>query len=124
MVYWYLYVLIIFYLLFSIFKIAKIDKDLVLGFIFDMYGLRVDPEACKYEFAPASEGMFVILPRGYTEYEHKIMSVTEKDDVYTVVSSVFVSTHDGEQYITTATTKFVSNVESSFGYNIVDSSLF
>lgn len=30
MVYWYLYVLIIFYLLFSIFKIAKIDKDLVL----------------------------------------------------------------------------------------------
>ena len=103
---------------------GEIAKDLVLGFIADMYGLQVDPAAAEYDFASASEGMFVILPRGYTEYEHKIMSVTEDEGGYTVTSSVLVLPHDGEQYVTTATTEFVPNEGSSFGYNIISSKLF
>jgi hypothetical protein len=103
---------------------GEIEKDLVLGFIADMYGLQVDAKACEYEFAPASEGMFVILPRGYSEYEHTIMNINEEEGGYTVTSSVLVLSHDGEQYVTTATTEFVPNEGSSFGYNIISSSLF
>ena len=103
---------------------GEIEQDLVLGFIADMYGVQVDPKAAEYEFAPASEGTFVILPRGYTEYKHTIMSVTENEYGYTVISSVLVLTHDGEQYVTTATTEFVPTEGSGFGYNIISSNLF
>lgn len=103
---------------------GEIDKALVLGFIADMYGLQVDAEAAEYEFAPANEGKFVILPRGYTEYQHTITSIIEDEAGYTVVSEVLVLTHDGEEYTTTATTEIVANEGSSFGYNIVSSKLF
>ena len=102
---------------------GEIDKSLVLGFIADMYGLQVDPAAAEYDFAPASEGMFVILPRGYTEYEHKVTEVSEVEGGYTVTSEVVVLTHDGEEYKTTATTIIVPNEGSSFGYNIISSEI-
>lgn len=102
---------------------GEIDKSLVLGFIADMYGLQVDPAAAEYDFAPASEGMFVILPRGYTEYEHKVTEVSEDEGGYTVTSEVVVLTHDGEEYKTTATTIIVPNQGSSFGYNIISSEI-
>lgn len=102
---------------------GQIDKSLVLGFIVDMYGLQVDPSAAEYDFAPASEGMFVILPRGYTEYRHTIADILEEEGGYTVTSEVVVLTHDGDEYITTATTVFVPNEGSSFGYNIVSSTI-
>jgi len=98
---------------------GEIHQSLVLGFIADMYGLQVNPEAAKYDFAPASEGMFVVLPRGYTEYEHTVTSVVVEEGGYTVTSDVLVLTHDGEAYNTTAKTVFVPNEGSSFGYNIV-----
>ena len=102
---------------------GEIDKSLVLGFIADMYGLQVDPAAAEYDFAPASEGMFVILPRGYTEYEHKVTEVSEDEGGYTVTTEVVVLTHDGEEYKTTATTIIVPNEGSSFGYNIISSEI-
>ena len=100
---------------------GEIDKALVLGFIADMYGLQVDPSAAEYDFAPASEGKFLILPRGYTEYKHTVTSVSEDEGGYTVNSDVVVMTHDGEEYKTTASTVIVPNEGSSFGYNIVSS---
>ena len=102
---------------------GEIDKSLVLGFIADMYGLQVDPAAAEYDFAPASEGMFVILPRGYTEYQHTVTSVSEEEGGYTVTSEVLVLTHDGEEYKTTATTVIVPNEGSGFGYNIISSNI-
>lgn len=103
---------------------GEIDKSLVLGFIVDMYGLQVDAKAAEYDFAPANEGKFVILPRGYTDYEHKITSITEDGCGYTVVSEVVVFPHDGEQYTAIAQTEIVPNEGSSFGYNIVSSKLY
>lgn len=100
---------------------GEIDKALVLGFIADMYGLQVDPSAAEYDFAPASEGKFVILPRGYTEYKHTVTSISGDEGGYTVNSDVVVMTHDGEEYKTTASTVIVPNEGSSFGYNIVSS---
>ena len=100
---------------------GEIDKALVLGFIADMYGLQVNPSAAEYDFAPASEGKFVIIPRGYTEYKHTVTSVLEDEGGYTVNSDVVVMAHDGEDYKTTATTVIVPNEGSSFEYNIVSS---
>lgn len=103
---------------------GEINQSLVLGFIADMYGLQVDPDAAKYDFAPATEGMFVVLPRGYTEYNHTIIDVLEEEGGYTVTSEVLVMTHDGEESILNAKTVFVPNVGSSFGYNIVSSYIY
>ena len=100
---------------------GEINQSLVLGFIADMYGLQVNPDTAKYDFAPASEGMFVVLPRGYTEYNHTVINVSEDEGGYTVTSEVLVMTHDGEEYISNAETVFVPNEGSSFGYNIVSS---
>lgn len=103
---------------------GEISEDLVLGFIAGMYGLQVDPSSAKYDFAPASEGMFAVLPRGYTEYNHTITDVVADEYGYIVTSTVKVMPHDGDEYVTTAKTVFVSNEGSSFGYNIISSSLF
>lgn len=103
---------------------GEISQSLVLGFIADMYGLQVDPNAGKYDFAPASTDMFVVLPRGYTEYKHTITEVLEEEGGYTVTSEVLVMTHDGEEYISNAKTVFVPNVGSSFGYNIISSYIY
>lgn len=100
---------------------GEIDKALVLGFIADMYGLQVDPSAVEYDFAPASEGEFVVIPRGYSEYKHTVTSVLEEKGGYTVKSDVVVLTHDGEEYNTVSTTVIVPNEGSSFGYNIISS---
>ena len=100
---------------------GQINQSLVLGFIADMYGLQVDSDAAKYDFAPASEGMFVVLPRGYTEYKHTVVDVSEEEGGYTVTSKVLILTHDGEEYTSNAKTVFVPNIGSSFGYNIVRS---
>lgn len=102
---------------------GEINKSLVLGFIADMYGLQVDEKAAEYDFAPASEGMFVVLPRGYTEYNHTVLNIAEEEGGYTVTSEVVVMAHDGEEYITTAKTVFVPNEGSSFGYNIISSEI-
>lgn len=102
---------------------GEINQSLVLGFIADMYGLQVNPDAAKYDFAPASEGMFVILPRGYTEYKHTVTKVAKEEGGYTVTSEVLVLTHDGEEYKTSAKTVFVPNEGSSFGYNIISSDI-
>ena len=103
---------------------GEISQSLVLGFIADMYGLQVNPDAAKYDFAPASEGKFVILPRGYTEYNHTVTDVFEDEGGFTVMSDVLIMTHDGEEYTTTAKTVFVPNMGSSFGYNIISSNIF
>ena len=102
---------------------GEIDKSLVLGFIAGMYGLQVDPAAAEYDFAPASEGKFLVLPRGYSEYSHTITSITEEVGGYTVNSNMLVMAHDGEQYTVNVTTVFVPNEGSSFGYNIISSNI-
>ena len=102
---------------------GEIDKSLVLGFIAGMYGLQVDPAAAEYDFAPASEGKFLILPRGYSEYSHTITSITEEVGGYTVSSDMLVLAHDGEEYTVKVTTVFVPNEGSSFGYNIISSNI-
>ncbi len=102
---------------------GEIDKGLVLNFIFGMYGLSVNPEAAEYEVFPASEGMFAIIPRGYSEYEHEITSIKEVNGEYIVSSNMKILNHDCEEYIAKVVTVFKVNAKSSFGYNIVSSKI-
>ncbi len=98
---------------------GQISKDLVLNFIANMYGRQVDPTACYYEFAPADEGMFTVLPRGYSEYSHEITSITENEGGYTVLSDTVINPHDSQPENVKVKTVFVPNEGSSFGFNIV-----
>lgn len=102
---------------------GQIDKGLVLGFIAGMYGRQVDPAAAEYDFAPADDGKFVVLPRGYDDYEHNITSIEVIDGGYKVVSNVTVYPCDGFEYLASSETIFVENEGSAFGYNIVSSTL-
>ena len=99
-----------------------ISDTVVKGFIKDMYGIEIlgineDPSVHK-------EGYVYIVPRGFTSYRHTINSVSENEDgSFTVYSTVTVSPHDDEPFLTTAETLFVKNSASAFGYNIIYSNL-
>ncbi len=102
---------------------GQISQDLVLGFIAGMYGRQVNPAAAVYDFLPADEGMFAILPRGYDAYSHTVTSIEEIDGGYKVISSVVVSPCGGFDYTTTCESLFVLNQGSAFGYNLIAAEL-
>lgn len=92
----------------------------VKGFVKDMYGIEiVDMSELNAEY-PQLDGYLYIIPRGYTSYEHKIVSVKENEDgSYKVVSEVTATNHDTAGETQTAVSLFVPNQESAFGYNII-----
>ncbi len=100
---------------------GEIDKNLVLNFIANMYGLSVDENAAVYDYAPASFGKFAVIPRGYSFISHEIISVTENDGGYVVLSNMTVTEHDGGEYTQLVETVFVANVGSYYGFNIISS---
>ncbi len=97
-----------------------INESYVKGFVKDMYGIDVvDMSALNTEY-PQVEGYLYIVPRGYTTYEHNIVSVeANPDGSYTVVSEVVSSAHDADSETQTAVSLFVKNEESAFGYNMI-----
>ena len=92
----------------------------VKGFVKDMYGIEIaDMSALNSEF-PQLDGYVYIIPRGYTTYTHKIISVEQNDDgSYTVVSDVITSDHDSANKSQKAVSLFVENENSAFGYNMI-----
>ena len=97
-----------------------ISETYVKGFVNDMYGIEiVDMSELNAEF-PKAEGYVYIIPRGYTNYEHSIVSIKQNEDgSYTVVSEVTSYDHDGAPKTQKAVSLFVENEESAFGYNII-----
>ena len=96
-------------------------KDVyVKGFVKDMYGIEIaDMSALNAEY-PQLDGYLYIIPRGYTSYNHTIVSVEQNEDgSYTVVSDVTVSDHDAASKTQKAVSLFVENDESAFGYNMI-----
>lgn len=92
----------------------------VKGFVKDMYGIEIaDMSNINAEY-PSLDGFLYIIPRGYTSYNHTIVSVDQNDDgSYTVVSDVVVSDHDAANKPQKAVSLFVKNSESAFGYNMI-----
>lgn len=98
-----------------------IKADTVYSYVYDMYGIEV-AEYSQQENLPQKDGHLFILPQGYTTYKHSNARFTlNEDGTYTVTTSVTVSGHDSEAQILTASTLFVKNPNSIFGFNIVSS---
>ena len=103
---------------------SYINSVYVSDFIFNLYGkIYNDYSFLNTEF-PQIDGYVYIVPRGFTEYEHSIVSVEKNlDNSYTVVTDITYETHDGEVVTEKATTLFIENSESIFGFNILYSDI-
>lgn len=101
-----------------------IKDTYVKGFVNDMYGIEIaDMSQLNADF-PQKEGYVYIIPRGYTTYSHKIVSVKQNEDVsYTVVSEAIINNHDSDPQTYKVVSLFVKNETSSFGYNIIYSNI-
>lgn len=101
---------------------SYISEAVVKGFINDMYGIEIVDIAQGEQIK--KDGFVYIVPRGFTDYSHKIKSVSQNEDgSYTVCSYVTIKPHDDSEFVTTAQTLFVKNEKSAFGYNIIYSNL-
>ncbi len=101
-----------------------IAETYVKGFVKDMYGIEIaDMSGLNADF-PQLEGYVYIIPRGYTSYNHEIISVEENEDgSFTVVSEVTSNAHDDEAETQKAVSLFVKNDASAFGYNMIYSNI-
>lgn len=97
-----------------------IADTFVKGFVKDMYGIEIaDMSGINADY-PQLDGFLYIIPRGYTSYNHTIVSIEENEDgSYTVVSDVMVNDHDAAGKSQKAVSLFVKNSESAFGYNMI-----
>lgn len=93
---------------------GTVNKNLVLNFVGNMYGKKANDFK-----VPASGENFVITPKGYSVYKHEILSVNETNGGFEVLSSMQVSSHDGEEYTVNVKSFFVANDLSDFGYNLL-----
>ena len=101
-----------------------INETYVRGFIKDMYGIDiVDMSALNAEF-PQMDGYVYIIPRGFTSYNHEIVSVSENEDgSFTVITDVTIGVHDADAKTERAVSLFVENEQSAFGYSLIYSNI-
>lgn len=101
-----------------------IAEQHVNDFIFNMYGINGTDITQTPDGFPKKEGFVYIIPRGYSEYHHRSPEITANEDgTYTVVTDVTITTHENDTLRSTATTLFVPNSKSCFGFNIVYSNI-
>ena len=101
-----------------------IAEGYVIEYVYDMYGIEIVDLGGFNSQYPAKEGFVYIIPRGYTVYNHDVTSVCENEDgTFTVTSSISIEGHENSEEKYIATTLFVKNDASCFGYNIVYSNI-
>lgn len=100
-----------------------IKKDLVESFVYNMYDLDIAEYKANPE-APEKSGCIFIMPKGYDEISHEIISVTQNGTLYCVVSEMTIKTHEGEELKETCETVLLENEKSAFGYNIISSNIY
>ena len=101
-----------------------IKQSLIAGYLYNMYGVEnVDFAAVTKDF-PQRENYVYVIPRGFSVYKHSAPVITENEDgSYTVVTDVEISSHDSDVETAKATTLFVKNENSAFGFNIISSDI-
>ncbi len=101
-----------------------IPQSALNEYLFDMYGFKIEDFSNINKDFGYKEGYVYILPRGYTIYNHKAISLKENEDgTVTLVTNVIIKNHDSSAQTLTAETIFVKNPASVFGYNIVISEI-
>lgn len=101
-----------------------IKQSLIAGYLYNMYGVEnTDFVAVTKDF-PQRENYVYVIPRGFSVYKHSAPVITENEDgSYTVVTDVEISSHDSDVETAKATTLFVKNENSAFGFNIISSDI-
>lgn len=101
-----------------------ISSGVISGYLYNMYGVEgVDFAAVTKDF-PQRENYVYVIPRGFSVYKHSNPVITENEDgSYTVVTVVQIFSHDSEAETAKASTLFVKNKNSAFGFNIISSDI-
>lgn len=101
-----------------------IKQSLIAGYLYNMYGVENTNFAAVTKDFPQRENYVYVIPRGFSVYKHSAPVITENEDgSYTVVTDVEISSHDSDVETAKATTLFVKNENSAFGFNIISSDI-
>ena len=101
-----------------------IKQSLIAGYLYNMYGDENADFAAVTKDFPQRENYVYVIPRGFSVYKHSAPVITENEDgSYTVVTDVEISSHDSDAENAKATTLFVKNENSAFGFNIISSDI-
>ena len=101
-----------------------IKQSLIAGYLYNMYGVENADFAAVTKDFPQRENYVYVIPRGFSVYKHSAPVITENEDgSYTVVTDVEISSHDSDAETSKATTLFVKNENSAFGFNIISSDI-
>ena len=101
-----------------------IKQSLIAGYLYNMYGVENTDFAAVTKDFPQRENYVYVIPRGFSVYKHSAPVITENEDgSYTVVTDVEISPHDSDVETAKATTLFVKNENSAFGFNIISSDI-
>ena len=97
-----------------------IKNDVVVSYIKNIYDVDMVITEDINKNMPKKAGCVYLIPRGYSVYTHKILSVTDEGEYIKVISAVSAKSHDNSESIGTAVTFFKKNEASAFGYNIIN----
>ena len=101
-----------------------IKQSLIAAYLYNMYGVENADFAAVTKDFPQRENYVYVIPRGFSVYKHSAPVITENEDgSYTVVTDVEISAHDSDTETAKATTLFVKNENSAFGFNIISSNI-
>lgn len=101
-----------------------IKQSLIAAYLYNMYGVENADFAAVTKDFPQRENYVYVIPRGFSIYKHSAPVITENEDgSYTVVTDVEISAHDSDTETAKATTLFVKNENSAFGFNIISSDI-
>lgn len=101
-----------------------IKQSLIAGYLYNMYGVENADFAAVTKDFPQRENYVYVIPRGFSVYKHSNPVITENEDgSYTVVTVVQIFSHDSEAETAKASTLFVKNENSAFGFNIISSDI-
>ncbi len=96
---------------------GRLLKTRVAEYMLDFYGIVINEAA--YNPTYMSEEYFYYIPKGFDRADHTVISIDFDGEYYTVVSQVIFNTHDSIEEPVSATSVFVKNENSTFGYNLL-----
>jgi len=101
-----------------------INASFVTDFVSNMYGVDVVDFSNLNCNAPKKDGFIFMNPCGFTSYKHSEISIHENEDgTISATTKVTVLSHDANEKTYTASSLFVKNENSAFGYNIIYSEI-
>lgn len=100
-----------------------LKRELVLGFVYNMYGIGLEGYKSDERF-PEKEGYIFVVPSGYDVYSHKVVATETNGNYLYATSEMTLTAHDGYAYEFTCRSVFKVNENSAFGYNLISSNYY